>query len=296
MGGMRNRKRSFLLLAIVLSFASAGCTYVPTAELKVFRESVVAANTAATPVLDELSSTERKVKNDIVAREKGRPTFNPADAAYFSDIGDAPATTVFRRGYKVLDRLSEVLVGLATGAGTASDVANVEGLASEAADLVAILSSASLAAAPAAGVITPAFAVVKPALEEVSNELSRLQARQVIEAVQARKLVEKLTDALIAATPAMFPLLIRDADRRANSTSATDDAAAAYVERVAKVRVLLANYVVLLREVNSAWNEAVRALESKSTANVTVLTERVSELRAAAIATRRAYVEMNVGR
>jgi hypothetical protein len=94
----------------------------------------------------------------------------------------------------------------------------------------------------------------------------------------------------------MFPLLIRDADRRANSTSATDDAAAAYVERVAKVRVLLANYVVLLRQVNTAWNEAVRALESKSTANITVLTERVSELRAAALETRRAYVEMNAGR
>ena len=39
----------FLALAFVLSVLAGGCSNVPTAELKVFRESVVTANTAATP-------------------------------------------------------------------------------------------------------------------------------------------------------------------------------------------------------------------------------------------------------
>ena len=42
--------------------------------------------------------------------------FVAQDDAYFSDISDAPATTIFRRGHNVLDRFSDVLYGVATGA------------------------------------------------------------------------------------------------------------------------------------------------------------------------------------
>lgn len=287
----------FLLFAAFLSSSAGGCSFVPTAELRIFRESVVAANTAATPVLDELSGTERKAKRDAVAlREKPairagtRVDFNPADAAYFSEIGDGPATSLFRRGHHVLDRLSDVLVVLATGATADTDAAAIEALASEVAGLADLVQPGIGAAADLA------LAVLHPALRALSAELGRREANRVIAVVQERKLVKAITGSLAGATPAMFNLMAVDARLRVTSVHATAESAPAYAERVARLRLVLSNYVVLLQRVDDAWDEAVKATAAKSSGNVAALTERVGELRAAAVATRKAYAEMNAAR
>ena len=62
------------------------------------------------------------------------------------------------------------------------------------------------------------------------------------------------------------------------------------------LRVVLSNYVVLLQRVDAAWNEAAKAAVTGNTVSVAVLTERVSELRVAVVATRRAYADLHVGR
>jgi hypothetical protein len=48
--------------------------------------------------------------------------------------------------------------------------------------------------------------------------------------------------------------------------------------------------------VNDAWNEAVKAEKSRSSGDVAVLTVRIGELKAAAVATRKAYADMNADR
>jgi len=154
-------KPLLLVWAIVLPLLGGGCANVPTAELKVFRESVVAANTAATPILDDLSVAERKTKQAIVGRQRGAAAFVWQDAAYFVDIGDPPATAIFRRSHNVLDRLSDVLYGIATGANVKGDIDGVESLAVESAGLLAELSPAVPALGGADAAVKGAFAIAR---------------------------------------------------------------------------------------------------------------------------------------
>lgn len=293
------RKLALLLFAATLSILSGGCSFVPSAELKVFRESVVTANTAATPILDELSVTERRVKKLTVSAQAGAATFVATDAGYFSDIGDAPATTLFRRAHDVLDGFSEVLVGLATGTFIANDVESFEGLTAELTGLVAALGGAVPGAAPVALAADPAvkgiLAVARPGLEQVLEALSRREARRAIAVAVDRDVVGELTRQLIAATPTMFNLLVVEA-QDATLSRPSAEARKAYAERADRVRVVMSNYVILLQRVNKAWNDVAGATVRRTTISITVLTERVGELRAAAIATRRAFAEMNAAR
>jgi len=289
-----------LLFAIVLSLLGGGCANVPTAELKVFREGVVAANTAATPILDELSASERKLKQAVVSRQKGAATFVWQDAAYFADVGDAPATTIIRRGHAVLDRFSDVLYGVATGANTKGDIDGVESLVVESAGLLSELSSLVPVLGGSEVAAKGAFEVARPGLTLIATQLSRREAKRAIEIAVENQVVGKLTTALITATPLMFNVLIRDAERATQDIDASDDvirvSRTAYAGRAAKLRTVLSNYVVLLQRADSAWNEAAKAAVTGSTVSVTVLTERVTELRVAVVATRRAYADLHAGR
>lgn len=278
---------------LAASLLGGGCSYAPVNELKIFRGSVVAANTAATPVIDELSATEKRQERMVIANEERRGgtivPFDPTRARYFSDIGDAPAAAAFRRGHQVLDRLSDVLLVLATGKGAAEEVDVLNSLASEAGALLNVIGIGVA--------VGPAFETLKPALIELSKDLNRREARRVIGEVERAHLVKSLVKALVSATPKMFVTLTAEAERRANRTGASAEAAAQLLERSAKVRLVLANYAVLLRQTNHAWDEAVRAVEAKSsTVNFTALTERVADVKAAALATREAFADLNAVR
>lgn len=262
------------------------CSNVPTAELRVFRESVQTANAAAQPILDEVSVTERRIKQGEVAAVTGPPAFNPRDAAYFADLGDAPAATFLRRGHRVLDSLSEVLFNLATGVDAAADVAAISGLAVQVSGLLGVIGGVSL---PVGGAVE----VLKAGLEQLSKELQRQEARRIILLVEEQGLVAKLADALTQVTPAAFNVLIRDADRLANSPrTANDVTRQALAARIAKTRTVLSNYVILLTRVKEAWHQAAQATITGSALSTAALTERVAELRSAALATRLAYAAL----
>lgn len=281
------------VLLLFLCLASAGCSYAPVNELKLFRESVVATNAAATPVLDEVSATEKRQQRTIITNQERRSrtvlAFDPVQARYFSDISDGPAATVFRRGHQVLDRLSDVLLALATGRSSAEEVEAIGSLATEAGALLNVIGIGVA--------VGPAFDALKPALTELSKDLGRAEARRVIAQVEAAHLVKNLVDALVSATPKMFVTLTGEAERRANSAGAPAEAMNQLLDRSAKVRVVLSNYVVLLRQTNDAWDEAVRAADAKtSSANFGALTERIAEVKAAALATRQAFANLNASR
>lgn len=293
MGTCLTARRGTALLLLCLGLASAGCSYAPVNELKLFRESVVATNVAATPVLDEVSATEKRQQRTIIANQERRSRtilpFDPAQARYFSDISDGPAASVFRRGHQVLDRLSDVLLALATGKGSADEAEAIGGLATEAGALLNVI-GVGIA-------VGPAFETLKPALTELSKDLGRAEASRVIAQVEAAHLVKNLVSALVSATPKMFVTLTGEAERRANSAGAPAEAMTQLLDRSTKVRVVLSNYVVLLRQTNDAWDEAVRAAEAKSsTANFGALTERIAEVKAAALATRQAFANLNASR
>ncbi len=297
MGETKRGKLVFrLLTAVLISFAGA-CSFAPTAELKVFRESVTAANTAATPVIDEVSATERRIIRQTTAVQEqasyssgATVAFDVGKARYFSEIGDGPAASLFRRGHDVLGRLADLLLSLATGAGADSDVGAVESLATEVAGLIEVVQPG---AAAAEGV---GQNLLHQSLLEVSKELQRREARRIIDAARDSHLVENLTARLTSASPQIFRIMITEASASARSVRATDATAKAYADRVAKVRLVVANYVVLLDQVNVAWLEAVKAADSKNSGNIGVLTDRVGELKAAAVATRKAYADMNASR
>ena len=296
MTAIRSRTFGLSLLAAAACALAGGCSTVPTAEIKVFRESVVSANTAATPVLDELSATERKLKRRTAARQP-EPVFVPGDAGYYADIGDAPATANLRAGHKVLDRYSDVLLSLATGANVQGDVAEVENLAAETTSLLNALAPVIPPAAAAGTFIEGASVVGKPGLKLVFDELSRKEARRFIEVSVQKNVVKVLTDAMIASTPEMFDVLIRDAERATTnmrvSREAQTEAGKAYIDRRERVRLVLSNYVVMLQRVNGAWNEAARAASTNQSMSVTVLSDRIVELRTAVVETRKAYADLN---
>jgi len=294
----RNRGNPvFLSLVLVLSALAGGCTNVPVAEIKVFRESVTTANTAASPILDELSANERRVKQAAEDANAGEPTFNPKLAGYFSDIGDAPGTAVIRRAHNLLDRFSDVLLGLATGSNVNSDVSGVEGLVKEASSFLSTVAAAVPAVSGPAASLPAIFEVAKPGLTLIANEASHREARRVIQQAQRDKVVENLTIALVKASPSMFNILVQDAFLASTDPASSPEVRRAaqktYIDRTKKVRLLMANYVVLVERMNSAWNEAASATEEKTTISVTVLTDRISELRTAAVATRKAYVDLH---
>jgi hypothetical protein len=296
MKAMASKKLGLLLIVAAIGLTGSACTNVPTGEIKVFRESVVAANTAATPMLDELSATERKSMRRLAARQK-EPNFVVADAGYYADIGDAPATANLRAGHKVLDRYSDVVLGLATGAGVQNDIADVENLAAETTGLLNALAPLIPPAAAAGTFIEGATVVGKPGLKLVFDELSRREARRFIEASMQKNVVKVLTDAMIASTPEMFEAFVRDAERattnRLVSREAQADAQKAYIDRRERVRLVLSNYVVMLQRVNTAWNEAGKAAVTNSSISVVVLSDRIAELRAAVVETRKAYADLH---
>ena len=293
--GLRARNLLFLTLVASFSALASACSFVPTAEIKVFKESVNTANAAATPILDELSSTLRSEKRrTTIGREQvdyrrgASVQFRPGDADLFSDIGDPSQVAIFRRAHNILDRLADVLLSLALGIGAEADAGAVEGLASAFLDLAAAIPGANLEAAAAQG----GLAALQPALIQLSKELSRREARRVIEEIQSKKIVDKLVTSLIEATPAMFSNLVLSAKLRA-VTAPSKETASAYEVRVTRMRLVMSNYVVLLQRSNDAWAEAAKAARSQSSGDVVVLTERVAELKAAAMATRKAYADMN---
>lgn len=296
MGGTKGRNALFLAAAVVLSTLGGGCSFAPVNELKVFRESVTTANAAATPILDELTSTVRsETRRTTEGLEKpqyrvgGAVRFETSQAQYFTDIGDPKSVAMFRNAHAILDRLSQVLLDLAMGTNAAADAGAVEGLASELLQFAAFVPAADTAAA-AAG-----LQALKPLLEELSKELGRRQVRQAIETMEKQKVVERIIDRLIKATPPMFDILVQAAQLQA-AKQQSDASTTAYQSRVARIRLVLSNYVVLLGRVSDSWLEAVRAEKSQTSGNAAMLTERVSELRAAALATRKSFADMNAAR
>ncbi len=233
---------------------------------------------ASRPAADHCSYTAMRTTGETLG-------FCARDAGYFSDIGDPPGTRRFRKGLAVLQGYINLLVGLADGKATSDTVAQATLLLQNLAGAVA------LAGGPAAPGLGVALDALKPLLTDVSNQLSAHEARQLI--LKSQTQVSDLILALRNAVPAVFATVAAATQQklfvRQSPTLAGDKA------KYEAYRKIVANYYVLLDQLNDTWNETVAAAITPSPPTIVDIANRVGQLQADATAVSHAYATLRTG-
>lgn len=107
-----------LLLLLLLLLLLTGCaTQRGITEFTAYRDSYLMAANAGDAILDQLAVAERETKA-LVTGPMDQPSkvrFDPAEAAYYSDVVDPPATAALRRSLRALQIYNDALYGLASG-------------------------------------------------------------------------------------------------------------------------------------------------------------------------------------
>lgn len=315
---MRNSATAGLFGAVLLALAA--CTAAPSAELRLFRDSVAAIDQAGQPLLDDLALAERaafrtslreKAQANSAAEARGRVPagderwigrplgigfvrdLRAEDMAFEASIGDPPGTAALRAGLGTVTALSSALVALTDGT-------NAEAATDDLVRSVAALTD--LAAAGASLVGTPlATTGLKAAIEELRGLARRLADE--LNARRARELIlenERQVDALLAglrdAVPAMWTVLTSDLQITitANPRMPETELRAA-VARAEAYRRLLSDYAVLIARAQDAWGGAVLAARTPGSLTLAAVAENATRLRADLEAIRRAQAALRSG-
>lgn len=315
---MRRRATAGLLGAAALVLGA--CTAAPSAEVRLFRDSVAAIDQAGQPLLDDLALAERaayraalreKAQANSAAEARGRPPageerwvgrplgpgfvrdLRVPDAPFEASIGDPPGTAALRAGLGTVTALSAALVGLTDGT-------NADAAADDLVRSVAALSD--LVAAGGALVGTPlATAGLKAAIEELrglarrlADEMNARRARELI--LENERQVEALLAGLRDAVPAMWSVLTSDLQITitANPRMAESELRAA-VARAEAYRRLLSDYAVLIERAQAAWRGAVAAARTPGSLTLAAVAENAARLRADLEAIRRAQAALRSG-
>lgn len=300
--------------------ALAACTAAPSAELRLFRDSVAAIDQAGQPLLDDLALAERatfrtslrekaQVNSAREARGQaprgeerwvGRPLgvgfvrdLRLDDVPFEASIGDPPGTAALRAGLGTVTALSAALVSLTDG--TNAEVS--------ADDLVRSVSALTdLAAAGAALVGTPlATAGLKAAIGELSvlatrlaEELNARRARELI--LENEQQVSTLLGELRNAVPAMWTMLTSDLQIAITvNPRMPESELRANVARAETYRRLLSDYAVLIARAQDAWRGAVAAARAPGSLTLAAVAENAARLRADLEAIRRAQAALRSG-
>lgn len=309
---------------LITTFVLVGCTTVPVQEIQHFKDALAAVNTVQQPFLDELAIAERaqgvrvsesraarpgttstgaKACNDdanITPKWRGDAEVGIAnhmclsDALYFVPNVDPPATASFRRSLRVIDDFANLVLALAEGQDAGDATAGALALAREV-DALSALANTGLP------VIAPPLTALAPALEFISRAQSKEEALQRI--LDNAEKISSLISALRNATPAQFNTLAfgdlniigssinptaQDADKRENLLLRQQA-----LQRVERTRGQLAANVVLLDQLQAAWDETVRAARNPNV-SVAETVARVTEVRTTAEAVRRNLAQLQV--
>ena len=280
----------------------AGCSAAPVNQIHYFSNAFDAVNTVGQPLLDDLAVAERQQGQSNAANPANGAScshsminsggdsvmlgFCVEDAAYFSDIGDPPATQKFRAGLAVVHGYIDLLLSLADGKSASDAVAQVNVLEQKVAALVGTFGGPG-----AGGVIGVAITDLQPVLEDAAQQLSVRQVRRVI--LQGDPQVTALIDALVKSAPSVFdtvtgPTLIRLGNRN-SPTFAADKA------RYGAYRKIVSNYVVLLGQLREAWTQTVAATKAPSPPTLADVANRVGQLQADSAAILRVYAALRTG-
>lgn len=301
------QRRVWLLLALICT----GCTTVaPIDETRLFARAFNAVDGASQPLLDDLSVAERwQGKNNAETKAKrntykgdcagilwAEPGFIEGfcltDAPYFAEIGDPPATRVFRQGVRLLGEYAEVLLTLAEGRNLKDASAQVQTLGENIAALVNLVPGAGaigVALSGALGALTP---VIRDAAQAKNvEELKRL-------VLDGAPHVRKLIEGLRKGAPEFFNTLVYQSVKDATSPAALDNATVAkgHLVRISAYRIAVSNYVVLLNELEGAFDQLVKAFQQpRNTVSLASIAQRSAQLTAHAEAWRRIYSLLRIG-
>jgi len=308
--------RMHMKLASVLAAAAmlAACTTAPVDQIKHFSQAFSTLNTVGQPLLDDLAVAE-KARGRLVAADNARAEANgrgaacapyphawqtvpnsggfiagfcPADATYFSDLADPPATAALRGGLLVVERYAEILSALAENRNVDEALGQVDALAKNLSGLLAVVG----VAAPLASALSP----LKPLLERAARETNAVEARRLI--LEGTPQVSKVIGALRDAVPPMFRTLVGgSATRLTQADAATPAIAAPELARIEAYRKAVANYAVLLGKLQAAWDMTAAAAAAPANGNRTLvsLVEQTAQIKADAEAARQAFAALRTG-
>ena len=290
----------------------AGCASAPVDQIRYFSQAFAAVNTVGQPLLDDLAIAERAQGRQIAQRRaqgesevgnaacpKERVPWQVAagstgfirgyclpDSGYFSDLGDPPATAQLRGGLLVIERFAAVLSLLAEGKNVDGAIGEVDALGQQVSGLLAV---AGVAEQP----IGVALTALQPILASAARQANAAEARRLI--LLGAPKVSVLVAALHSAAPAMFDTLIEASAQRAVLLEQPGPVATE-ITRIEAYRVAVANYVVLLQQLQSAWDATLAAATAPNgQAGIASLVAQTAELRSNAEAARRVFAVLRMG-
>jgi hypothetical protein len=299
------------VITVALALSTVSCTTAPVDQIKNFSQAFNTVNTVGQPLLDDLAVAERKQGQQIAVRRakdespRGAQDCPPDkfpwktaagnqgiirgfclnDAAYFSLLTDPPATGEFRGALSVIERYAEVLSTLAEGRNIEGAVGQIDALGKNVSGLLDLVGVAGAAAGP----IGPALAALKPILETAARQANTAEAKRLI--LEGAPKVTALIGALKQAAPSMFMTLIEALSARLDSEpDQTPSVAAVDIAQIEAYRITVANYVVLLGKMQSAWDLTVAAASAPpNRVDLATVVQQTAELRSDAEAARRAF-------
>jgi hypothetical protein len=326
-------RRSHLALAwssfnLVLVLCG-GCAVAPRQETRLFATAFTTFDGASQPLFDDLAIAERrqgKQTAETLAKSNAKKSNDGdaigsestklggcqnvwkivskkadvgyiaglcvSDASYFSEIGDPPATRAFRAGVRLIGEYADVLVTLAEGRNVDEAAAQVQALGGTIAGL------ASMASGPGATAgMTAVLAALDPLIKEAAQQRNIEEMKRLL--LNGAPHVKKLIQALRAAAPEMFEMLIKTSA----TTLALDDKASGNpeiakgpLERIATYRIAVSNYVILLDQLEETFDELVTAIKQpRNGASLAFIARRSAELSANAVAWRKVYSTIRTG-
>lgn len=256
-----------VLLALSLLVCSGCSTYSGLTEFSSYRDAWSRSADIGEDILDRLAVAERGIFG------RAHPPFNPRrsafavrDAAYLVTATDPPATAAYRRLLRSVRNYNEALYALASGQEAAAIVGRINRLASLGA---AAAAEATLIAGAGPTSSLAATAVATQGVNDALKGLTPL-ATQIVAFETRRQFRQRLLElephisrAIAEArdsTPRVFELLRGNIVGAANADPNRTRLTVAEEEEIKRLRILLANWVVLLETSLSALKVATAAV------------------------------------
>jgi hypothetical protein len=288
------------------------CSTAPVDQVKYFSQAVNSVDTVGQSLIDDLATAERSQGQRAAVRRsktsaadadgscasRWMPVSNSvgfmqgfcmADSAYYSLIGDPPATKSLRAALQLLGDFAGVLSALTQNTNIDAAQGQIDTLVGNFGALASIVSGTALP-------LGAAVSALKPIVTQLVEARNAEEARRAI--VDGKDGVSTLISGLRKSTPAVFNTLTEESTGRLRSREVSADPALAApdLRRVDAYRVTVSNFVVMLGKLQDAWNLTVKAAESpENPITLSALAERSGELKADAEAARRAFSILRTG-
>ncbi|MFN1549378.1 hypothetical protein [Vibrio natriegens] len=273
-------KKILACSVIVLSWLLVGCaTHRGVEEFGVYRDAFQQARSASDAILDRVAIAERQLWQycsnfteltkqtdfDPLQCERFHPImtkFRVADTSYLVTAGEPPQTAAIRRTMVAAGAYTEALNGLASGQtseAVSGQIGQLAGLAAAAAAAVSTGGATGSLATTIAG-INSDIATFKVPITTAFGFVSRDELRDQL--LKQGSDLKSALDGVKNATPAMFKVLLTAEIVSVPPGSAVDDS------RVKADRLLLANWVEMLKASERALDAAIAAADSEDTISV----------------------------